>query len=40
MKAVVLSEDCDHERFLSCDIVYDGKITTGDIREWMQLTIA
>ncbi len=40
MKAVLLSEDCDHERFLSCDIVYDGQIKTNDVREWMLLTIA
>ncbi len=40
MKTVVLSEDCDHERYLSCDIVFDGKIATSDIREWMMLLIS
>ena len=40
MKAVLLSEECDHERFLSSDIIYDGEIKTNDIREWMMISIA
>ena len=39
MKAILTSGECDHERFLSCDIVYDGTIGTDDIREWMLLSI-
>ena len=40
MKAVLMSEECDHDRFLSCDIIYDGEIKTNDIREWMMISIA
>ncbi len=40
MRAVNNMDDAyDHERFLSCDIVYDGVINTRDVREWMQLSI-
>ncbi len=39
MRAIVLGNECDHERFLSSDIVYDGVVDTKDLREWMMQSI-
>ena len=32
-------DEFDNERYLSCNIVYDGKIDTKDLREWMRRSL-
>lgn len=39
MRTLVNGSECDHERYLSCDIVYDGVIDTKDLRKWLMSTI-